>query len=71
MKDKVLVTGAAGFIGSHLVELLIEQGFNVVAFDRYNSESDWGWLESSKFKFEFIHGDIKDDSVNKALSRLF
>jgi dTDP-glucose 4,6-dehydratase len=71
MKDKVLVTGAAGFIGSHLVELLIEKGFNVVAFDRYNSESDWGWLEGSKFKgeFEFIHGDIRDfDSVNKALS---
>ena len=36
---KVLVTGAAGFIGSHLSELLTKQGFQVVAFDRYNSEN--------------------------------
>lgn len=70
MKDKVLVTGASGFIGSHLVELLVEEGFNVIAFDRYNSDSDWGWLEHSDYKeeFEFIHGDIRDfDSVNKSL----
>jgi NAD dependent epimerase/dehydratase len=71
MTEKVLVTGAAGFIGSHLVELLVEEGYSVVAFDRYNSESNWGWLEGSEYKenFEFILGDIRDfDSVNRALT---
>ena len=47
---KTLVTGASGFIGSHLVETLVEAGFDVVAFDRYNSNNDWGWLETSKYK---------------------
>ena len=38
---KILITGAAGFIGSHLTELLVEKGFNVKAFVRYNSKSDY------------------------------
>ena len=68
---KLLITGATGFIGSHLVELCVEKGFKVVAFDRYNSNNDWGWLEDSKYKndFQVILGDIRDyDSVSKAMS---
>ena len=67
---KVLVTGGTGFIGSHLTELLVEKGFDVVVFDRYNSNNDWVWLENSKYKndFEVILGDIRDyDSVSKAI----
>jgi len=67
---KVLVTGAAGFIGSHLTELLVEKGFDVKAFVRYNSKNDWGWLETSNVKneIEVITGDIRDyDSVFNAV----
>lgn len=70
MPSKILVTGATGFIGSHLTELCVEKGFEVVAFDRYNSNNDWGWLENSPVKndIEVILGDIRDyDSVYKAL----
>jgi len=48
----VLITGAGGFIGSHLTELLVEQGFSVKAFVHYNSKNNWGWLESSEVKNE-------------------
>jgi NAD dependent epimerase/dehydratase len=68
---KILVTGSAGFIGSHLTEYLIRKGYKVVAFDRYNSNNHYGWLEKSKYKkkIKFILGDIRDyDSVNKAMS---
>ena len=67
---KVLITGATGFIGSHLVELFVEQGFQVVAFDRYNPNNHWGWLENSKYKneIEVILGDVRDyDSISKAI----
>lgn len=63
---KILLTGAAGFIGSHLTELLVKEGYNVKAFVRYNSKNSWGWLEDSEFKndVEVITGDIRDlDSV--------
>ena len=43
---KLLVTGADGFIGSHLVELLVEKGFDVTALCIYNSSGKWGWLEN-------------------------
>ena len=69
-KEKILVTGATGFIGSHLCELLVTMGYNVVAFDRYNSNNNWGWLENSLFKndMEIILGDIRDyDSVSKVM----
>ena len=50
LKDKkVLVTGAGGFIGSHLTERLVELGASVVAFIHYNSRNYWGWLEESKY----------------------
>lgn len=66
---KVLVTGAGGFIGSHLAEDLVKNGFEVKAFVRYNSKNEWGWLETSMIKneIEIYSGDIRDyDSVNKA-----
>ena len=67
---KVLVTGAAGFIGSHLSELLVQQGYDVKAFVHYNSRNYWGWLEDYKYKneIEIISGDIRDyDSVYNSL----
>ena len=70
MKNKILITGATGFIGSHLSELCIKKGYDVIAFDRYNSNNDWGWLEFSKYKsdMEIVLGDIRDyDSVFKSM----
>lgn len=67
---KILVTGSEGFIGSHLTELLVEKGFEVKAFVRYNFENDWGWLEESKYKndIEIYTGDVRDfDSVYDAM----
>ena len=61
---KILVTGADGFIGSHLTELLMEQGYDVKAFTYYNSFNSWGWLDSfpkEKLKeLEIFSGDIRD-----------
>jgi len=45
--ERVFITGAMGFIGSHLAELCVKKGFNVIAFDRYNPNNHWGWLEHS------------------------
>jgi len=60
----VLVTGADGFIGSHLTEALVRQGHNVRAFVLYNSFNSWGWLDHCapdvKGKFEVFAGDIRD-----------
>jgi len=67
---KVLVTGAGGFIGSHLAEELTKQGYHVRAFVRYNSAGNWGWLEKSPHigDMEIFSGDIRDfDSVRKAM----
>ncbi|MBE3569929.1 MAG: GDP-mannose 4,6-dehydratase, partial [Bacillales bacterium] len=47
MRNKILVTGADGFIGSHLTEELVRQGYSVRAFVYYNSFNSWGWLDSS------------------------
>ena len=69
-KQTVLVTGATGFIGSHLAEFCAEKGFNVVVLDRYNPNNHWGWLEDSEYKndMEVILGDVRDyDSVSKAM----
>jgi NAD dependent epimerase/dehydratase len=67
---KVLITGAGGFIGSHLAEAVIEQGYSVKAFIKYNSKNDWGWIEDSKYKneMEILTGDIRDyDFVYRAI----
>ena len=58
----VLVTGADGFIGSHLVEMLHSDGFKVRALAQYNSFNTWGWLEdvSCKADIEILTGDIRD-----------
>lgn len=64
LPKKVLVTGADGFIGSHLVEELVRQGYPVKAFVYYNSQSSWGWLEQSppeiRKQVEVFSGDIRD-----------
>jgi len=61
---KILVTGADGFIGSHLVEELVRSGYQVRAFVLYNSFNSWGWLDNCaaevKGKFEVFSGDIRD-----------
>ena len=61
---KVLVTGAGGFIGSHLVERLVELGAQVKAFVRYNSRNDWGLIENLpvhiRNELEVVAGDLKD-----------
>jgi dTDP-glucose 4,6-dehydratase len=67
---KLLITGAGGFIGSHLTEQLVKEGYDVKAFVRYNSKNNWGWLESPLVKnnVEVITGDIRDyDSVYNAI----
>jgi NAD dependent epimerase/dehydratase len=64
MPQKILVTGADGFIGSHLVEYLVRQGHTVRALVLYNSFNSWGWLDSCApdvvGKFEVFAGDIRD-----------
>jgi len=69
--DKILITGAGGFIGSHLTEECVRQGYRVKALVRYNSKNDWGWLEYSDLKddIEIAVGDIRDyESVYRAMS---
>ena len=68
---KVLVTGADGFIGSHLTELLVREGFEVRALSQYNSFNQWGWLEDVECKgeVEVVNGDVRDPHYCKHISR--
>lgn len=63
-RKQVLVTGADGFIGSHLTEALVRQGHEVRAFTLYNSFSSWGWLDhiaaDVRGNFEVFQGDVRD-----------
>jgi NAD dependent epimerase/dehydratase len=73
MKKYALITGAGGFIGSHLVEHLVVSGYQVKAMVRYNSQNRWGWLDSLPKKITenitILSGDIRDyQSVRKAVS---
>lgn len=64
MTKKILVTGADGFIGSHLTETLVRAGHDVRAFVLYNSFNSWGWLDRCgadvKGRFEVFAGDVRD-----------
>ena len=61
---KILVTGADGFIGSHLTEKLIKEGYSVKALVQYNSFNSYGWLDglnlNLKKNVEIVSGDIRD-----------
>ena len=67
----VLVTGADGFIGSHLVETLVSQGHKVRALALYNSFNDWGWLEDSPVKkdIEIVTGDVRDPFLCQEITK--
>lgn len=70
--NKLLVTGADGFIGSHLTETLVRSGCNVRAFTHYNSFNSWGWLDHSskdiQDSLEIFSGDIRDpNGVKEAM----
>jgi dTDP-glucose 4,6-dehydratase len=73
MAGKVLVTGADGFIGSHLTESLVRKGYDVRAFTYYNSFSSWGWLDNCaddvRGHFEVVSGDIRDPHGVKTAMR--
>lgn len=69
--EKVLVTGADGFIGSHLCEMLVRSGYNVRALSQYNSFNFWGWLEDCKClcDIEVVSGDLRDSFFCEKLTR--
>jgi len=70
-QKKVLVTGADGFIGSHLVELLVREGHQVRALSQYNSFNSWGWLDDVAClpDIEVVSGDIRDPHLCRSISK--
>lgn len=70
-KNKImLVTGADGFIGSHLTEMLLDEGYKVRALSQYNSFNNWGWLEEINHpNLEVVTGDVRDPHYCKHISR--
>jgi NAD dependent epimerase/dehydratase len=73
MSDRILVTGADGFIGSHLAEAFVRRGKDVRAFVLYNSLGSWGWLDEApddvKRSIEVVAGDVRDAAVVKEAMR--
>jgi NAD dependent epimerase/dehydratase len=69
--DRVLITGADGFIGSHLTELLVREGYEVKALSQYNSFNNWGWLEDvdCRDQVEVLNGDIRDPHYCKHITK--
>ena len=67
----VLITGADGFIGSHLTELLVREGYSVKALSQYNSFNHWGWLEdiSCLDQIEVLCGDVRDPHYCKEITK--
>ncbi len=70
-KETVLVTGADGFIGSHLTEMLVKDGFKVKALSQYNSFNYWGWLEDVDCRkdLEILNGDVRDPHYCKTITK--
>ncbi|MBX5162270.1 MULTISPECIES: NAD-dependent 4,6-dehydratase LegB [unclassified Rhizobium] len=68
---RALVTGADGFIGSHLIETLVRSGVEVRALCQYNSFSSWGWLDQSEYRgqFEVILGDVRDPAQMRSVAK--
>jgi NAD dependent epimerase/dehydratase len=67
---KVLITGADGFIGSHLTELLLEKGYKVRALSYYNSFNYWGWLDGLNHpNLEVVSGDVRDPHFCKHITK--
>jgi NAD dependent epimerase/dehydratase len=68
---KALVTGADGFIGSHLTELLVQEGYDVRALSQYNSFNSWGWLEDTHClqDIEVLTGDVRDAHYCKHITK--
>jgi NAD dependent epimerase/dehydratase len=69
--NRVLITGADGFIGSHLVEMLLNDGYEVRALALYNSFNNWGWLETIPCldKVEVVTGDVRDPFFCKEITK--
>lgn len=69
--QKVLVTGADGFIGSHLVEMLVSRGAKVKALSLYNSFNNWGWLENTSCldQIEVVCGDVRDPNFCREITQ--
>lgn len=69
--EKVLITGADGFIGSHLTELLVREGYQVKALSQYNSFNYWGWLEDvpCRNEIEVLSGDVRDPHYCRTITQ--
>lgn len=71
MNKKILITGADGFIGSHLTEMIAAKGFRVKALSQYNSFNNWGWLEdvNCKEQIEILTGDVRDPHCCRQITK--
>lgn len=66
----ILITGADGFIGSHLTELMLERGCHVRALSQYNSFNNWGWLEQVHHpNLEVVCGDVRDNNFCREIAK--